>query len=87
MISQDENKTISYQVATIKMGDVEDPDLLVAQPIYEWQKTEAGKYVMENSVPRPSWTRHMDHMTYGYKYIITAYFTPKKLTYYKLRFE
>lgn len=87
VINEDEFKTISHQVATIKLGDVEDPDLFVAEPIYKWQQTEAGKYVMENSVPEPSWTRHMDYMTYGYTYVITAYFTPKKLTYYRLRFE
>ena len=27
--------TIEYQVHSIRMGDVEDPDLFVAEPIYK----------------------------------------------------
>ena len=28
------------------MGDVDDPDIYVAQPIWEWQQTEPGQWVM-----------------------------------------
>jgi hypothetical protein len=69
------------------MGDVEDPDLFVAQPIYEWQQTEAGKWIMENSNPTPSWHRNMDYTTYGYTYQIRAYLTHKQLTFWKLKYE
>jgi len=79
--------TITHVVHTIRMSDVEDPDLFVAQPIYEWQQTEAGKWIMENSIPSPSWHRQMDYSTYGYTYQIRAYLTHKQLTYWKLRFE
>ena len=83
----DDARTIECIVHKIRMGDVEDPDLFVAQPIYEWQQTEAGKYVMANSAPEPMWLRSMDPGTYGYQYTIKAYFTPKQLTYWKLKFE
>jgi hypothetical protein len=83
----DEETSIEYKVHSIRMGDVEDPDLFVAQPIYEWQQTEAGKYVMENSVPTPMWRRSVDMNSYGHQYMIFAYFTPKQLTYYKLKYE
>jgi hypothetical protein len=83
----EESVSITYVVHNIRMGDVEDPDLFVAQPIYEWQQTEAGKWIMENSAPSPSWHRHIDHVTYGYIYQIRAYLTHKQITYYKLRFE
>ena len=79
--------SITTVVHTIRMGDVEDPDLMVAQPIWEWQQTEAGKYVMENSAPTPSWHRNHDIYNYGYTYQIRAYLTHKQLTYYKLKFE
>lgn len=79
--------TIKYVVHNIKVGDVEDPDLFVAQPIYEWQQTEAGKWIMENSNPSPSWHRHLDPDTFGYRYQIRAYLTHKQLTYYKLKYE
>jgi len=86
-LSDEDQKTSEYTVHSIKMGDVEDPDLFVAQPIYEWQQTKAGKYVMKNSEPTPMWVRSADPYTYGHLYTIKAYFTPKQLTYYKLRFE
>jgi hypothetical protein len=85
--SDEEQKTIGYIVHEIKMGDVEDPDLFVAQPIYDWQQTKAGKYIMKNSAPSPMWNRTVDINTYGHLYTIIAYLTPKQLTYYKLRFE
>jgi hypothetical protein len=69
------------------MGDVEDPDIMVAQPIYEWQQTEAGKYIMKNSAPAPMWLRSFDHTTYGYIYTIKAYLNPKQVTYYELKFK
>jgi hypothetical protein len=83
----DEATAIEYKVHSIRMGDVEDPDLMVAQPIWEWQQTEAGKYVMKNSKPAPMWVRTVDYNSYGQLYAIKAYFTPHQLTYYKLRFE
>jgi hypothetical protein len=87
MILEIEPKTIGVVVHTITMADVEDPDLMVASPIWEWQQTDAGKWVMENSIPAPSWTRHLDYSTYGYRYQIKAYLSPKQLTYFKLKFE
>jgi hypothetical protein len=83
----EETVTITHIVHTIVMGDVDDPDLFVAQPIWEWQQTDAGKWVMENSSPTPSWHRNMDYTTYRYTYQIRAYLTHKQLTYWKLKFE
>jgi hypothetical protein len=87
MIDLAENETISQVVHTIRMGDVEDPDIMVGQPIYEWTQTDAGKWIMENTFPKPSWHRHIDSTTYGYTYKIRAYLTPKQLTYFKLKYE
>jgi hypothetical protein len=79
--------TITEVVHTIRMGDVEDPDLMVAQPIWEWQQTEEGKWIMEHSRPIPSWNRGVDHNTYGYTYSITAYLKPKDYTFWSLKFK
>lgn len=78
---------ITYTVATLAVGDVEDPDIYVGQYIWEWQSTDAGKWIMEHSAPAPSWHRFVDPATYGYKYLIKAYLTPKEITYWKLKFE
>ena len=32
-----------------KMGDVDDVDIYVAEPIYDWQQTEQGQWVMKHA--------------------------------------
>jgi hypothetical protein len=83
----EETVTITHVVHTIKMGDVDEPDIMVGEPIYEWQQTDAGKWIMGNSNPTPSWHRTTDVYNYGYIYQIRAYLTHKQLTYYKLKYE
>jgi hypothetical protein len=83
----EETVTITHVVHTINMGNAEDPDLIVAQLIYEWQQTEAGKWIMENSNPTPSWHCQVDNTTYGQLYLIKAYLTHKQLTFWKLKYE
>ncbi len=72
-------------VHEIKMGDVEDPDLFVADPIWRWQQTEAGKFVMEHAVEQPCWTSHIDHNTYGNIYRIMARLSNKDETFWQLK--
>jgi hypothetical protein len=87
MITLEEQKTIECVVHTVKMGDVEDPDLFVAEPIWKWQQTEEGKWIMQNSNPTPMWKRIPDNTTYGYLYSIHAYLKPKDYTYWSLKFK
>ena len=74
-------------VHSFAMGDVEDPDLYAAQPIYEWQESEMGKWVMEHAVETPFWHRHMDPSTYGYKYYIIARLREQDQTYWALKWQ
>jgi len=80
-------QSVEFNAHVIHLSDVEDPDLFVAQPIWEWQQTEKGKYIMQNSSPAPMWERITNYSTYGYDYRIKAYLTPSKLTYYRLKYE
>ena len=75
----------SVVVHKINMGDVEDPDLMVAAPIYDWQQSDAGKFVMENAVITPKWERHHNPSNWGHTYVIIAELESKKLTEYYLR--
>lgn len=74
-------------VHTIKMGDVDDPDLHVAQPIYEWQQSEEGKWIMEHSVEKPMWRRSPNPYNFYYSYDIVAWLSDIDLTYWKLKYE
>ena len=55
------------------MGDVEDPDLYAAQPLWEWQQSEMGAWIMERSVETPMWHRQMNTNQYHMDYAIEAW--------------
>ena len=59
-------------VHKFRVTDGEDPDLFAAEPIWKWQQTEMGQWVMENAMEKPIWSRHLDYNTYGYQYAIQA---------------
>ena len=70
-----EGKGVKYAdvcVHTFAMGDVEDPDLYAAQPLSEWQNSEAGAWVMAHAVDVPFWHRSVDPGSYGHRYSIIA---------------
>ena len=67
------------------MGDVEDPDLYAAEPLWKWQQSEEGRWIMEHAAETPSWYRIPDTMQYGYRYEIRAKLTGARLTEWLLR--
>ena len=72
-------------VHEILMGDVEDPDLFVADPIWKWQQTDAGKFIMEHAVDQPYFTRGIDHHSYGHLYRIVARLSEQNETFWRLK--
>ena len=72
-------------VHRFKMGDVEDPDLYAAQPLWEWQQSEMGQWVMNHAVDQPEWRRHMNVSLYGYEYIVVAKLTARDYTFWVLK--
>jgi hypothetical protein len=78
-------ETREVTVHTFSMGDVDDPDLYAAHPLWEWQESEQGKWVMTHAVDTPVWHRTADPMNFGYKYVITAKLQGARLTEWMLR--
>lgn len=72
-------------VHRFKMSDVEDPDLYAAEPMFQWEKSEQGQFIMTNAIEQPEWHRHLDQNIYGYQYAIVAELEKKKLSEYLLR--
>ena len=72
-------------VHRFRLSDVDDPDLYAAEPIYKWEKSEQGQFVMKHAVDKPEWHRNVDHLTYGYQYAIVAELKIKKLAEFYLR--
>ena len=60
-------------VHRFQMGDVEDPDLYAAQPLWEWQQSEMGQWIMERSVETPMWHRQTNPNQYHTEYAVQAW--------------
>jgi hypothetical protein len=74
-------------VHSFVMGDVDDPDLYAAQPLWEWEQSEAGQWVMENAVETPMWNRTVDYSTYGTRYVISAKLKDADHTYFLMKYK
>jgi hypothetical protein len=70
---------------TFRMGDVEDPYLYAAHPIYEWQQTEHGQWVMEHAVSEPTFWCNPDPASFGYRVAIQGKLEEKDYTFFKLK--
>jgi hypothetical protein len=79
--------TIEHIVHEFSLSDVDDPDILAAEPIWNWQQSDSGKWVMENAIQQPSWHRHTDIYTYGYRYQIRAGLTAEQITFFELKYK
>ena len=73
-------------VHKFRMGDVDDPDLYAAQPLYDWEHSEIGQWVMQHSISTPTWYRVADHYNFGHVYIVKATFDSKSHLIWKLKY-
>ena len=74
-------------VHKFRMGDVEDPELFAAEPIYQWQQTEKGKWVMKHTQEQPVFFVNPSPEWLGYEVVIYAYFSDPDTTYFKLKWS
>lgn len=68
-----------------RMGDVDDVDIYAAEPIWQWQQTDKGRWVMEHA---HSLTYHTqpDASFWGHDVVIRGEIAdPRKVTEYYLR--
>ena len=73
-------------VKEIQMGDVDDPDLMVAFPIYEWQQTDMGKWCMKHAT-NIYYSTTIDGYNYGYRTTIVGDLEDKLATEFLLRWK
>jgi len=78
---------MEYVVHTIKMGDVEDPDIYVAEPMYQWEHSDEGQWIMKHAIETPVWNRIINSNNMCYEYTIRAKLTDEHYTYWKLKYE
>jgi hypothetical protein len=78
-------KFTDVKVHEFTTGDVEDPDIMVADPIWRWQQSDAAKFIMEHAVEKPYWIQQLDHNSCGYKYYIMARLSEQNETFWRLK--
>ena len=89
----DKNSSVDLQIESVKniivhsfsMGDVEDPDLMAAEPLIKWESSDQGQWIMANAIETPIWHRVVDHNAMGWRYTITAKLNAKDYTFWVLK--
>lgn len=74
-------------VHRFRVGDSEDPDLYAADPLWQWQQSKQGQWVMAHAVETPIWHRQVDPSFMGWQYMITANLKVKDLTYFYIKWQ
>lgn len=74
-------------VHSIILGDVEDPDIYIAEPLWQWGQTPAAKWVIAHSQQTPAWRRVVDPAVWGYRYDVVAWLSDRDLTYWLLKYN
>jgi len=74
-------KTLLYE---FRLSDVEDPELYAAGPLWDWQQTDYGKWVMDHA-DDPTYHVHPDPMTYGYRIAVTGLLEEQDYTFFMLK--
>jgi hypothetical protein len=72
-------------VHRFRMGDVEDPDLYAAQPLWEWQESEMGKWIIDKAVDTPEWRRNPCGHTLTVDYAVIAKLKDVDYTFWQLK--
>lgn len=72
-------------VHSFDMGDVDDIEVYAAEPLYKFEISEKGKWVMENALGPPTWYHNPSPNHFYAKIIIKATFTDELATYFNLK--
>ncbi len=67
------------------LSDVEDPELYAAEPLYNWQQSEHGQWVLAHAIETPVWHRIIDPVIMGYRYGITAKLRGRDYTFWVMK--
>ena len=83
--STDNQELLRIKFHSFVLGDIDDVEIYAAQPIYEWQQTPQGKWVMAHAHD-VTWTKDLDFKFLGYRVTVHGYLEPRLATEYVLRY-
>ena len=73
-------------VHTFRLGDVEDPEIYAAGPLFDWERSDAGQWVMKHAVGKPYWTKRIDYHSYGYEFNVVARLSEADQIFFRLKY-
>jgi len=76
---------IKLIVKTLRVGDVEDPEIYLGAVAHDWLQTDHGKYVKEKAKDLMYNQAHINDGYFGFQYYITALFEDEDAVIYKLK--
>jgi hypothetical protein len=68
------------------VGDVEDPVVYAGEPLWDWQNSDSGAWVMDNAEEKPYWIKDLNHATYTYRFRIMARLSETNETFFRLKY-
>ena len=88
LVVRGERVTVKKKVMvhSFNMGDVEDPYLYAGGPLWQWQNSEQGRWVMENTLDRPIFYCETNPSNFGYRVAVYAMLADEALTYFELKY-
>ena len=81
------SRIISVHEFTVAAWGDGDHGILAAEPLSEWEHSDAGQWVMEHAVVKPVFNSLLDHSSYQYRYIVRAELYEQDITFYQLKWR
>lgn len=78
--------TVRVQFCEFTLADVEDPYLMAAEPLSQWQQSEAGAWAMAHSIEKPVFYCNPDYVTYSTRVVIFGTLTETDHTFWRLKY-
>ena len=78
--------TVRLIVHRFTVFESEDPDIWAASPLYDWEHSEMGQWVIDHSQGMPIWYRDGLDQQGHYQYRIEAEFDTEWATIFQLKY-
>lgn len=79
-------KYLKKVIHKFSIADVDDVELYIGGPLYQWQNSAEGKFVFEHSIQTPEWHKYLNPSSYNATIVVVAIMEEKHFTEYYLKF-
>lgn len=78
---------VKIVVHEFTIADIDDPEIFAAEPLYKWEHSPAGQWVMEHAVEVPKWHKYISPDEVNYRYKVIAQFRESDAIIYNLKWR